>query len=277
MKCGLAVLTVDLSPSRRKFLSALLQSLESRSEGWPITLLGAAEEDPDTTGNLIVSAEEILGAASPDDLPAWHLEQLLALFFAATNKADFTLVLPIGSFALEPITPELLLPKGKARTVWETVDHHEDWWANAHALTGRLRESKWEGPTILPAVMSKELARWTLDIVRRETGRDPLSVLIDEARAGRTMSAMSLYATASGSRFTRYHHDSTASKRLPLLSRQVLWSDHTASEFSPARRAADDAGLFTYVQVGSISDTDSILTRLYASLKPHREAIPTRS
>ncbi|HMK89359.1 MAG TPA: DUF6492 family protein [Methylocystis sp.] len=284
MRCDLAILGLDLSPQREVIFDALLHSLEvylDPSDDIVVTLVGADEGRAKGRSPLIrrsASVPSVLGKGDEAaGLPTWYREQLLALYFAANCEAEFALVLPVGAFAIGPLSASTLLPRNRARTQWESVDYHPDWWRNARSLTGRTPLSGWEGPTILPAILSAELARWTLDLISREAGgADPKAALRAAIDASKNWSAMTLYAAAAGSRLTQFHHDSFASRATPLHSSAMLWSQGAVHAFHPAE-GNGDRGLFTYVQASEISEPDDVLDRLYACLRPPAVAQPEKA
>ncbi len=265
MSCEVAILALDLTPKRVEFLRELINTLQLQTS-LPVTVIGDEVLSELPSNYRQRDAQDILGFPIPWDLPTWYHEQLLALAFAATSKASFSLALPIGSFILRPLTEQTLLPRTLARTYWESVELHTDWWTTAADLTRRQRVSQWEGPSILPALLSRELATWTIEILGRENRQQPFSCLIEAAREGRHWSAMSLYATASGSRFSKFHHDPFDSEKYPLLTRTLIWNQALGERFGDD---ASDIGLMTYVQISQIENSDIILDRLYEKYLVH--------
>lgn len=271
MTCEIAILALDPTPMRTVFLNALLQSARLHAD-LDITLIGDPARLPAPTERMTVRRpEEVLGVDMPWDLPPWYHEQLLALTFAATCRSDFALVLPIGSFVLRPLAPEVLAPRSVGRAHWEDVALHPEWWANARTLTRRRPVSRWQGPSILPALFSRELAAWTLDIVRRENGAPAVDVLIRSARAGVNWSAATLYATAAGSRLLKFHFDPYDTQFHPLLSKTQIWSQDAVDDLGASEEAKDEA-LLTFVQVSAISNADPILDWLHGKM-----ALPGRT
>jgi hypothetical protein len=276
MRCNIAVLAPELSPTRALFLDALLDSLDAQiapDEDFEVTIVTEDRADRPSGPRLkpaFAEPQSCYGATKGiEDLPIWYREQLLALYFAAKSESEFSLVLPLGSFAVAPLSLSALLPGERARTHWESVDYHLDWWETARTLTQRLPASPWEGPSILPAILNCDLARWTLDVIRREShGVDPRDLLLAAIATKNDWSAMTLYATAAGSRLASRHHDAFASRALPLITRATLWSQDQAQDFHPAARGEDDNGLFTYVQTNEITAPEDVLDRLYACLGP---------
>ncbi|MBB6486705.1 DUF6492 family protein [Rhizobium lusitanum] len=272
MKIKVAILAVDNKPNTAIFFDALLRSLEffsPISERLDITVIG--EVNAKLRGSLNVhTPEEVCQVSSfPGALSPWYREQLAGLYFAAGSAADYSLVLPVGAFAISPLSINSLLPRLRARTTWEAHFFHPEWWGNAKSITRRLPPHSYEGPTVFPGILNGQLARWALDIVRREHACDSFMVLSDLALSGRDWSAMSVYATAAGSRFMMHHHDPFASKGLALMSEQVLWSGSQLPAFDPAHRTGNDSGLFTYVHLDEISEAERVLSRLFACLKPY--------
>ena len=272
MKCKIAILSLCEGDNKNTFVDALLRSLSfySPTSGMEITVIGDGKISSEFKVNSL-SPESACGIKNfAVSLPEWYREQLSALFFAAYSGGEYTLILPTGAFAIAPICDNSLLPRLKARTVWEPRSYHPDWWKNAGEATHRTAMSPFEGPTVFPGIMNRDLARWTLDIVSRESGREPIDALTELSLSGIDWSAMSLYATASGSRFSLYHHDAFASREYPLMSEQLLWAPHNQKTFQPALRSKANGGLFTYVHVSELEDVDDVLDRLYACLKPNR-------
>lgn len=272
----IAVIAIDLSPVRSHLLEALLYSLRTATRRNPLRISLIGDEDcrpfAERHGiERVVSPSDILDA-DPDDAPVpnWYLEQLVALAYPAGHAAGFVLMLPIGAFAVTPLTEAILLPDGLALTTYEPVAFHPEWWDWAHAATGRTPLSQWSGPSILPALIHSDLAAWTLDVVGREQQQSPLAFLRQASAEAQPWSALSLYATASGSRFAQMHVDAkhaTDQGSYQLLSGAMLWSASQEATFDPAAaRRSGDRGLFSYVQSSEAKNLDRVLDRLFCSL-----------
>lgn len=272
----IALIATDLSPIRSRLLEALLYSLRVATRSKPLRISLIGDEDclsfAERHGiERVVSPGDIL-TVDPDamSVPNWYLEQLIALAYPTRHAAGFVLMLPIGAFAVAPLTEANLLPGGLALTTYEAVDLHPEWWTWARATTGRTPLSQWSGPSILPALVHSELAAWTLDVVGREQQQLPLAFLHQASAEAKPWSALSLYATAAGSRFAQMHVDAKHALNhasYQLLSSEMLWSTSQEATFDPAAaRRSGDLGLFTYVQSSAITDLDRVLDRLFCSV-----------
>lgn len=272
---SLCVLATGLSPVRNAFLDALCHSLTASNgsrKATEIVLIG--ESDVEVVAarhgvDQVLSPGGLLGCElDPYGIWPWYLEQMLALTFAAEAHTPFSLVLPIGSFAVAPFDVSTLLPEGLALTTNEPMEYHRDWWSTARDWTHRTPSSSYAGPSILPAILSKELAAWTLEIVTRENGQDAVQMLYEASQAHKAWSAMSLYTTAAGSRIDSVHTSAAAAQARPLLVSETLWSNSAITEFDPAKTCGDaKKGIFTYVQADAITEVDVVLDRLYCTLR----------
>lgn len=277
MQCSIAIAATDLTPGRAAFLAALADSLTIHQRDPDVTVLVVADSAKDLPANLralgdVVDAASFLDRGpQPGEIHPWYREQLLALVVPAHTRSSFTLFLTVGSFVISELTLNALIPQGRARSFWEDFILHPEWWATARSLTHRRPSTPYVGLSSTPTIFSRELARWTLEVLSLEAeGGDATEILMKAARSGASWSAPSLYSTAAGDQLKRFHHDGWRSRQTPLMSPYSLWSMSGVDAFTPSAAIGPERGLLTFVKEEAIDERDDVLDRLYSCLMPEK-------
>jgi hypothetical protein len=205
-------------------------------------------------------------------LPSEQREMLARLLYAASCPTDFCLTLEPRLFCIRPIGTERLLPRGRARTEWESKGRHADWWrAAARLLTlGESRESR--GLGVCPAIFAKVLARNAIEAVAAASRQDAVTALAD-AISGETGSwtDSALYCLANEGRpLLEWHWEAgTNPNQQPnrLHSDVNLWQREDLRGWDPAGwRALASHGYFVIVDHRTGLSPDAVLPTLYKLL-----------
>jgi hypothetical protein len=227
---------------------------------------------------LVVVRETLLLPALPSlpEVEGWYRQMALKLAAHVLVRGPFYLTLDADLVAVQPISPSLLLPEGRALTQWERRDIHAAWWEGSAAALGM---AEWRGPakntpglSVTPALLSTRIAAALQAALHAPGGAEAWMTLLRRPGLWSEYSLYTLLAEREGL-LEAHHHDSAWMRAHPhaLRSRENIWFPEQVEAWNPAPAFAPRAaGLFMICQ----SRTRIPPRHIWEKLAPHIPGSP---